>query len=172
MKARNANLKLSILSLAMIGVFSSMYAYADEEEAAALMNPTSSVTVEEIYVSQGSQKFGEYNGLNKQGGYLNGNINIRGGDAYKRNEEGDTTRWSVTGTNLGLSNRSATAGYSDQGNWSVGIGYDALQHNLAPGYQTPYQGSMGGNSFNLPAGSGFPMSITSPGTTSLTSTQS
>ena len=171
MKARNANLKLSILSLAMIGVFSSMYAYADEEEAAALMNPTSSVTVEEIYVSQGSQKFGEYNGLNKQGGYLNGNINIRGGDAYKRNEEGDTTRWSVTGTNLGLSNRSATAGYSDQGNWSVGIGYDALQHNLAPGYQTPYQGSMGGNSFTLPAGSGFPMSISSPGTTSLTSTQ-
>ena len=32
MKARNANLKLSVLSLAMVGVFSSMYAYADDEE--------------------------------------------------------------------------------------------------------------------------------------------
>ena len=166
MKIRNVNLKLSVLSVAMLGVFSSMHAYADDEEAAALMNPTSSVTVEEIYVSQGSQKFGEYNGLNKQGGYANGNLDVRGGDAYKKNAEGDTSRWSVTGTNLGLSNRSASAAYSDQGNWSVGVGYDALQHNLAPGYQTPYQGNMGGNSFNLPAGFGNPAS-----TNALTSSQ-
>ena len=72
MKVYKFNLKLSVLSLAMAGAFSSMYAYADDQEAAALMNPTSSVTVEDIYVSQGSQKFGEYNGLNKQGGYING----------------------------------------------------------------------------------------------------
>ena len=62
MKVRNPNLKLSILSLAMVGIFSSMYVYADDEEAAALMNPTSSVEVEVINVSTGSQKFGEYNG--------------------------------------------------------------------------------------------------------------
>ncbi len=154
MKARNKNLKLSVLSLAMVGVVSSMYVYADEEEAAALKYPTSSVEVEEIYVSQGSQKFGEYNGLNKQGGYLNGNINIRGGDAYKKNEEGNTSRWSLTGTDLGLSNRSATAGYSDQGDWGVSVGYDALQHNLAPGYQTPYQGSPGNTLFTLPGNFG------------------
>ena len=149
MKARNVNLKLSVLSMAMLGVFSSMYAYADDEEVTALMNPTSSVTVEEIYVSQGSQKFGEYNGLNKQGGYINGNINIRGGDGYKKNESGDTIRWSIQGTDLGLSDRSASVGYSDQGSWSATLGYDALQHNLAPGYQTPYAGSMGGNNFTL-----------------------
>ena len=83
MKNRNAKFKLSILSVAVASAVTSMYAYADDEEAAALMNPTSTVTVEEIYVSQGSQKFGEYNGLNKQGGYVNGNLNIRGGDAYK-----------------------------------------------------------------------------------------
>ena len=93
MKVRNVNLKLRVLSLAMVGVVSSMYAYADEEEAAALMNPTSSVEVEVINVSTGSQKFGEYNGLNKQGGYVNGNINIRGGDAYKDNQNGGTN-WS------------------------------------------------------------------------------
>ena len=166
MKARNANLKLSVLSLAMVGVFSSMYAYADDEEVAALMNPTSSVTVEEIYVSQGSQKFGEYNGLNKQGGYINGNINVRGGDGYKNNASGDTTRWTIQGTDLGLSDRSASVGYSDQGNWSVGVGYDALQHNLAPGYQTPYQGSMGGNNFRLPSNFG-----TTTNTTALNATQ-
>ena len=154
MKVRKVNLRLSILSLSMVGVFSSMYAYADDQEAAALMNPTSSVTVEEIYVSQGSQKFGEYNGLNKQGGYINGDINVRGGDGYKKNEEGDTTRWSVTGTNLGLTNRSANVGFSDQGNWNVGVGYDQLQHNLAPGYQTPYQGGVGQNQFTLPSSFG------------------
>ena len=154
MKVRKCNLKLSVLSLAMISAFTSMYAYADDEEAAALMNPTSSVTVEEIYVSQGSQKFGEYNGLNKQGGYINGNLNIRGGAGYKKNAEGDTTRWKIEGTDLGLSDRSASAGYSDQGDWGATIGYDQLQHNLAPGYQTPYQGNMGGNGFNLPKGFG------------------
>jgi len=154
MKVRKTSLRLSVLSLAMMGVFTSMYAYADEEEAAALMNPTSTVTVEEIYVSQGSQKFGEYNGLNKQGGYINGNVNVRGGDGYRKNEQGDTSRWSIQGTDLGLSDRSASVGYSDQGNWNGTIGYDALQHNMAPGYQTPYQGSMGGNSFILPSGFG------------------
>ena len=166
MKLRNANLKLSILSLAIVGVLGSMYAHADDEEAAALMNPTSSVEVEVINVSTGSQKFGEYNGLNKRGGYVNGNINIRGGDAYKKNQEGDTLRWSIEGTNLGLSDRSASVGYSDQGSWSVGAGYDALQHNLAPGYQTPYQGSMGGNTFTLPSTFG-----TTPNTTQMNQTQ-
>ena len=154
MKVRKTSLRLSVLSLAMMGVFTSMYAYADYEEEAALKNPTSTVTVEEIYVSQGSQKFGEYNGLNKQGGYINGNVNVRGGDGYRKNEQGDTTRWSIQGTDLGLSDRSASVGYSDQGNWNGTIGYDALQHNMAPGYQTPYQGSMGGNSFILPSGFG------------------
>ena len=151
MKNRNAKFKLSILSVAVASAVMSMYAYADEEEAAALKYPTSSVEVEEIYVSQGSQKFGEYNGLNKQGGYINGNINIRGGNGYKKNEEGDTTRWSVQGTNLGLTDRSASVGYSDQGNWDAKVGFDQLQHNLAPGYQTPYTGQMGGNGFQLPA---------------------
>ena len=166
MKVRKTSLRLSVLSLAMMGVFTSMYAYADEEEAAALMNPTSTVTVEEIYVSQGSQKFGEYNGLNKQGGYINGNVNVRGGDGYRKNEQGDTSRWSIQGTDLGLSDRSASVGYSDQGNWNGTIGYDALQHNMAPGYQTPYQGSMGGNSFILPSGFG-----TAANTNALNTTQ-
>lgn len=151
MKVRNPKIKLSILSIAMIGVFSSMHAYADDEEAAALMNPTSTVEVEAISVSINSQKFGEYNGLNKQGVIPNGNLNIRGGDAYKDNANGGTQRWSIQGTDLGLSDRSANIGYSDQGNWNVGAGYDELTHNVSSGYQTPYQGNMGGNRFTLPS---------------------
>ena len=151
MKVRNSNLRISILSLAMAGVFGSMYAYADDEEVAALMNPTSSVEVEGISVSNNSQKFGEYNGLNKQGVVPNGNLNIRGGDAYKDNANGGTQRWVIQGTDLGLSDRSANVGYSDQGNWGVSAGYDELTHNTTSGYQTPYSGSMGGNRFTLPA---------------------
>jgi len=178
MKKRIVKFRLSALSLAMISAVASMYAYADDEEAAALMNPTSTVTVEEIYVSQGSQKFGEYNGLNKQGGYVNGNLNIRGGDAYKGNAAGGTQRWSVIGTDLGLTDRSASAGYSDQGNWGAQVGYDALQHNLAPGYQTPYQGQMGGNGWTLPSNFGpngvltpYPSATQLGTTTGLTQTQ-
>jgi len=161
MKVRNGNLKLSILSLAMIGVFNSMCAYADEEEATALMVPTSTVEVEAISVSTSSQKFGEYNGLNKQGGYANGNINIRAGDAYKDNANGGTQRITINGTNLGLTDRAASIGYSDQGNWGAAVGYDELQHNLAPGYQSPYNGSMGGNRFTLPASFGAPTTANS-----------
>ena len=175
MKKTNSQIfKLSVLSAIAISMIHPTLALADDDEAAALMNPTSTVTVEEIYVSQGSQKFGEYNGLNKLGGYLNGNVNIRGGDAYKDNANGGTQRWNVNGTDLGLSDRSANIGYSDQGSWSVGIGYDALTHNLAPGYQTPYQGSMGGNSFTLPSsigGKNVPFTIPSAGATP-TGTQS
>ena len=174
MKVRNSHLKLSIMSLAMIGVFSSMYAYADEEEAAALMNPASTVEVEAISVSINSQKFGEYNGLNKQGVVPNGNLNIRGGDAYKDNANGGTQRWVIQGTDLGLSDRSANIGYSDQGNWGVNVGYDELTHNTTSGYQTPYQGSMGGNQFTLGnfGTVATPSSnTTQPGTRSLTSAQ-
>ena len=151
MKVRKNIFRLSALTMAAMSVFSVASVRADEEEAAALKYPASTVEVEEIYVSAGSQKFGEYNGLNKQGGYLNGNINVRGGGAYKKNEEGDTSRWSIIGTNLGLTDRSASVGYSDQGDWGAKLGYDELQHNLAPGYQTPYGGGMGSNSFYLPS---------------------
>ena len=168
-KMKNSRIfKLSVMSIVAFGMIHPLLVKAEEDEATALMNPTSSVTVEEIYVSQGSQKFGEYNGLNKQGGYVNGNLNIRGGNAYKDNANGGTQRWNVTGTDLGLSDRSANIGFSDQGSWSVGIGYDALTHNLAPGYQTPYQGNMGGNSFTLPksiGGQNVPFTIPSASVT-------
>ena len=170
MKNNNQVFKLSLLGMVAIAMVHPTLVMADEEEVAALMNPTSTVTVEEIYVSQGSQKFGEYNGLNKQGGYLNGNLNIKGGAGYKKNEEGDTTRWSVDGANLGLSNASAAASISNQGSWNVGVGYDELTHNLSPGYQTPYQGTMGGNRFTLP-GNFFPANTSQGGTTNNTNTQ-
>ena len=150
----NANkykFKVTVISAAIATMFMAGAAYADDEELKALTQPQSSVQVEAISVSTSSAKFGEYNGLNKMGNYPNGALSIKGGSGYTNNEQGETTRWSVTGDNLGLTTRSAGAEISNQGSWSLGVGFDQLQHNISDNYQTPYQGKMGGNGFTLPS---------------------
>jgi len=149
--ATKFNLRLSAISVGVIALFGAGSAMADEGEMKALTQPTSSVQVEAISVDGSSAKFGEYNGLNRGGGYVNGALNVRGGTAYTGNEQGDTTRWAITGDNLGLTSRSAGASISDQGSWSLGVGFDQLQHNTSDSFQTPYQGNMGGSSFTLPS---------------------
>lgn len=156
MKTRNEKMKLGALAFAVQGALLAMCAmpaHAAEDDAAVdLKTPTNYVEIGAENVSNTSPKFGEYNGLDKKGGYVIGNFGVRGGDAY-----GSTTGtrlWEVSGKDLGLTSRSLNATMSDQGKWQIGIGYDQLQHNTATGYQTPYVGSMGGNSFMLPAGFG------------------
>ena len=99
-------------------------------------------------VSRDSAKFGEYTGLSKSGGYLNGNFDFRGGDAY--GDGNGMRRWQLTGSDLGLSSRSLGASISDQGQWSIGVNYDQLTHYTSDSYQTPYSGTIGGNTFTLP----------------------
>src|SRR4029077_15080863 len=89
---------------------------------------------------------------NKSGGYIIGNIDIRGGDAY--GDGGGRMRWSITGTDLGLTSRSLGAAVSSQGQWFLGINFDQLTHYTSDSFRTPYRGSMDGNSFTLPAGFG------------------
>lgn len=154
MQARNKMAQLSVLALALTGALGAMSAHADDEEAAALKKPVNFVELGVLGVSADSAKFGEYSGLNREGGYFVGNFGVRGGSAYDANEEGGTLRWSVNGTGLGLSSRSLGASVSDQGRWTLGIGYDELRHNLSDTYRTPYVGSVGGNTFTLPPGFG------------------
>lgn len=158
MKVSNEKMKVSALSLAVRGALVAMFVMpmmaqaADslEDEVATIRHPTNYIEVGAENVSKDSSKFGEYNGLDKSGGKLIGNFSVRGGDAY---EGGDgTRRWSVTGSDIGTTSRSVSATVGNQGKWSFGVGYDELRHNLSNTYQTPYQGSMGGNSFTLPAG--------------------
>lgn len=148
-------MKLGALAFAVQGALAVLYAmpaHADDDEAAALKTPANFVEIGVANVSRSSAKFGEYSGLNKSGGELIGNFSIRGGDAY--GEEDGIRRWAITGTDVGLTSRALGATMSDQGKWSLGIGYDELRHNITDTYQTPYQGSMGGNNFVLPAGFG------------------
>jgi MtrB/PioB family decaheme-associated outer membrane protein len=60
---------------------------------------------------------------------------------------------------------------SNQGQWSLGLGYDELRHNIVDTYQTPLQGSVGGNNFTLPANFGTINAQSNPSARVLTSTQ-
>ncbi len=168
---RDEEMKAGLLALAMPGVLLAMCAmpaHADEEEVAALENPTNSVEVGAASTSHSSAKFGEYNGLNKSGASAVGNFSVRGGDAYGGRD--GTRRWSITGSDLGTTSRALAGTVSSQGQWKLGIGYDELRHNLSDTYQTPYQGGAGGNSFVLSPGFGL-VGSAAPGTRTLSAAQ-
>src|SRR5664279_5495000 len=99
MNATKMNLSVSVLALAVQAAlltlaFAPMAARAeDSPEVKALTQPTNYVEIGVNDVSNASDKFGEYNGLNKAGGTAVANLSIKGGDGY-----GDgTTRYSVYG---------------------------------------------------------------------------
>jgi hypothetical protein len=143
MKTRTANMKIRALTLAVQGVLVAMYAmpaHADEAEVAKLILPTNYMEFGVLYTPQTSAKFGEYTGINKSGGYLNGNFDIRGGDAY--GDANGTHRWVIQGSDLGLTSRSVGASLSNQGMWSIGVNYDELTHYGSDSFQTPYLGTM------------------------------
>jgi MtrB/PioB family decaheme-associated outer membrane protein len=155
MRTRNEKMKARALAVAVQGALLAMAAvpaHAEEPEIAELKMPTNFVEIGAADVSRNSAKFGEYTGMNKSGGDPVVNFGVRGGDAY--GDRNGTRRWSISGTDLGLTCRALGATTADQGRWNLGIGYDELRHNISDSYQTPYQGSMGGNSFVLPAAFG------------------
>ena len=158
MKTNYKNLALSVLSLSVQGALVAMFAIPTvglaeaDDEAVALTNPTNYVELGAENIPNKSAKFGEYNGLKKPGVDLIGSFNLRGGDSY--GQAAGTKRWGITGTDLGTTSRELGATLSDQGSWDVGIKFDELRHNGSDTYQTPLQGSMGGNNFTMPNGFG------------------
>ncbi len=101
-------------------------------------------------VSNGSSKFGEYTGLNKQGGFFigDGSARFRGADAYY---------WNINAANLGLDSRSLDAEGGRQGRYKLILKYDELPHTLSDSARTPFVGN-GGASLTLPPG--FPAATT------------
>jgi MtrB/PioB family decaheme-associated outer membrane protein len=151
MKTHSAKLKARVLVLATQGALAAMCAIPAqaEEPAAPVAAPERFAEFGVLDVSKSSAKFGEYNGLDKSGAQLNGSFGIRGGNGY--GDPNGTQRWEIRGEDLGLTSRSLGAGYSDQGRWSFNLNFDQLRHNTSDTYQTPYSGSVGGNSFTLPS---------------------
>ena len=170
--------KLSPLTLAVQVALAAMVVFpvmaqADDDEVAELVNPTSVIQTGVAGVSTDSAKFGEYNGLSKKGAYGVLDADIRGGDSYGQGS--GIRRWSVIGSGIGTNAGSAEAYISNQGEWNLGVGFDELQHKTTTNYQTPYQGSAGGNVFTLPSNFGVIKTTASGnalvGGRSLTSTQ-
>jgi MtrB/PioB family decaheme-associated outer membrane protein len=101
-------------------------------------------------VSDKSSKFGEYNGLNKKGGFFIGDGAVR-----SRGEDG--AYWNLNASNLGLDSRSLDAEGGQQGKYKLLLKYDELPHFISDSAQTPFVGN-GGASLTLPAG--FPAATT------------
>jgi MtrB/PioB family decaheme-associated outer membrane protein len=109
---------------------------------------TSEVEIGGGWVTDDSFKFGEYSGLEDDGPFAIGTIDVLRRSPY----DGDSTRyWEVYGTNLGLDSRSVHAEYGHQGDFSLFLDYDQLPHNRLEDAQTPYIGA-GGENLTLPAG--------------------
>ncbi len=177
MKTAKENFAIRALSLAVHGALAAMFAIpavaiaqsAADDEVAALTRPTNVIEIGVANVSQKSAKFGEYTGLNKSGGELIGNFSVRGGDAYGAST--GSNRWSINGSDLGTTSRSLGGSVSNQGQWNLDLGYDELRHNISDTYQTPQQGSMGGNNFTFPATFGTINGGANPSARTLTAAQ-
>lgn len=103
-----------------------------------------SVDVGVIGVSDDSQKFGDYTGLNQQGAYLG-----LGGEARYRGANGVYGK--VTATDLGLDTRAIDFDGGREGLYTLKLGYAEIPRFSADGARSPYLG-IGGARLTLPAG--------------------
>ena len=123
-----------------------------DEDLQDLTVPANSMEVGGLYVDESSAKFGEYNGLNKQGWYIIGNVRL-----YGVPDPDSAFRWRITGDNLGLDTRSILGEWGEQGSWRVTAIYDQIVRNYQDQYQTMWQG-VGSTTLTLP--SGYPAAST------------
>lgn len=120
------------------------------EEAAEEVPPlyTSEIEIGGGYVSEDSLKFGEYNGLEDDGGFVIGNIRLR---KHMLIGDDDNEYWELSGSNLGLDSRSVYGEYSRDGSFRVFFDYDQIPHNQFDDGRTPFIGA-GTTDQTLPAG--------------------
>ena len=93
-------------------------------------------------VSDESFKFGEYNGLHKDGAFLIGNGSVR-----FRDENAGFLDLRVR--DLGLDTRSVDIEAGRQGRYRLFLNYDEISHYLSDSAQTPYRGN-GSDTLSLP----------------------
>ncbi|MCC6611255.1 MAG: MtrB/PioB family decaheme-associated outer membrane protein [Burkholderiales bacterium] len=97
------------------------------------------------FSTESSFKFGEFNGIHDQGGFLIGNLNLR-------NRLGDDGRYlNAFGYNLGLPSRQLGVEYGKQGGYWISAGYDMLTRYQFSDTLFIHNG-LGGSVLTLPAG--------------------
>jgi MtrB/PioB family decaheme-associated outer membrane protein len=95
---------------------------------------TGSVDLGAGVVSDKSAKFGDFNGLDRHGGYL-----IGGGELRSRSESGYYN--TVNGTDLGLRSRAIKAETGQEGSFAVKFGYSEIPHSVSDSGATPFLGA-------------------------------
>ncbi len=108
-------------------------------DANAEPSGTNEVTVGAGYVSGKSFLFGRFTGL-VDPGFAIGDFTYRGHDPW---DSGGTHYWDIEAANLGLTSRSVSAAYGQQGTWGLKFYYDGI----------PYYGSNTFHSVYNPNGS-------------------
>src|SRR5712671_8212974 len=101
-----------VLALFLLPAGVQMALAAEDPAVAALTQPTSTVEIGAGAVSDDSYKFGEYNGLEKQGGFVLGNLDLYGGDRY---DSDSVRRWGLNANDIGLKTGDAEFKYREQG---------------------------------------------------------
>ncbi len=156
MKIRNEEMKVNIMALAIRCALMTTITLPlsgnvlASDETDALTKPSNYLNFGTMYSTESSARFGQYNGINSEGAYGIGGLDIRGGNGYNQ-DSNSGLRWKLGGSNLGTTSRALDGSISDQGKWKVNLGYDELQHNITDSYQTPLQGDAGQNNFTLPS---------------------
>lgn len=136
----------SISAMGLVAVAPAMaQGAAPSEEVLRLIRPESEVTVGAMDVSKGRYQFGDYNGMQKSGGRLIGDVRIN------RRGEDSANYLDVTGSNLGLDSRNLRIQGGEQGNFGLSLEYDQIHKLWSDSYQTPYLGA-GSTNLTLPAG--------------------
>lgn len=135
------------VSIAAIGASAQSFAWAadSDDEVARLIRPDSQIEAGIGYVSKDSAKFGEYNGLQREGAHVIGNVSV-----VRRGEDGPGYV-EVEGRNLGLDTRNLKLRTGEQGNYGVRVEYDEIQKLWSDSYQTPFLNA-GSTNLTLPAG--------------------
>src|SRR5882672_575981 len=101
---------------------------AEVPAVAALTLPTSIVEIGAGAVSDDSFKFGEYNGLEDQGGFVLGNLDLSGGGRY---DSDSVTRWGLKANEIGLKTGDAEFTYREQGRFKIDLGLEDFRRNLS-----------------------------------------
>jgi len=117
---------------------------AEGDEVGALSRPESSVSFGLGYLDADGRRFGQYSGMNEQGGY--GLFDV---DLVKRNDA--TGTWlRLSGRNLGLESRQVRIEHNRQGNWGYFLEYAATPRFEPLAIRTAVQG-IGSPALRIPA---------------------
>lgn len=137
------NFSRKALCLALLAAFSAAEAQEDDE-VRRLVRPESTVSVGVGHVSGDSQRYGIYNGLNKEGTVGLGDLSL-----VRRDDE--TGTWMrLEGRNLGLSTRELGAEYEKQGDYRIRIDFSQLPRVAPYAIHTDLSG-IGTNQQSYPA---------------------